>query len=61
MVCLGRAYDFKIFKGCLPQYLFGPFLNTFTRLQNVPIHYPSEKSDTIENNNYYYKSSVRSF
>ena len=28
MVCLGRPYDFKIFKGCLPQILPSPFLNT---------------------------------
>ena len=24
-----RPYLFKFFKGCLPQILFGPFLNTF--------------------------------
>ena len=28
MVCLSRPYHFKIFKGCLPQILLGPFLNT---------------------------------
>ena len=29
MVCLGRAYHhFKFFKGCLPQILLGPFLNS---------------------------------
>ena len=28
MVCFSRAYDFKFFKGCVPQILFGPFLNT---------------------------------
>ena len=27
---LGRPYHFKIFKGCLPQILLGPFLNTMT-------------------------------
>ena len=28
MVCLSRLYPFKFFKGCLPQILLGPFLNT---------------------------------
>ena len=28
MVCLSRPYHFKFFKGCLPQMLLGPFLNT---------------------------------
>ena len=27
---LGRPYHFKFFKGCLPQILLGPFLNTLT-------------------------------
>ena len=31
-VCLGRPYHFRFFKGCLPQILFGPFLNTLTYL-----------------------------
>ena len=31
MVCLGK-YHFKLFKGCLPQILVGPFLNTLTHL-----------------------------
>ena len=30
MICLGRPYHFKFFKGCLPQILLGPFLNTFS-------------------------------
>ena len=30
MVCLGRPYHFKFFKGCLPQILLGPFLNYLT-------------------------------
>ena len=29
MVCL---YHFKIFKGCLPQILLGPFLNNLTHI-----------------------------
>ena len=27
---LSRPYSFKFFKGCLPQILLGPFLNTLT-------------------------------
>ena len=29
---LGRPYYFKFFKGCLPQILLGPFLNTLTHM-----------------------------
>ena len=32
MVCLGIPYYFKLFKGCLPQILLGPFLNTLTQM-----------------------------
>ena len=32
MVCLSRPYPFKFFKGCLPQILFGPLLNTFSHI-----------------------------
>ena len=28
---LGRTYPFKYFKGCLPQFLLGPFLNTLSQ------------------------------
>ena len=31
MVCLGRPYHFKLFKGYVPQILFGPFLNILTQ------------------------------
>ena len=27
MVCLDRPCQFKLFKGCLPQILLGPFLS----------------------------------
>ena len=30
MVCLSKPYQFKFFKGCFPQILLGPFLNTLT-------------------------------
>ena len=32
MICLSRPYLFKSFKGCLPQILLGPFLNTLPHL-----------------------------
>ena len=32
MVCLAIPYDFTFFKGCLPQVLRHPFLNTLTHL-----------------------------
>ena len=31
-LALGRPYPFKFFKGCLPQILLGPFLNTLSHL-----------------------------
>ena len=34
MVCLGRPYQFKFFRGCLSQFLLGPFLNTLTHITN---------------------------
>ena len=32
MTCLGRPHPFKFFKGCFPQTLLGPFLNTLTHI-----------------------------
>ena len=29
---LSRPYHFKFFKGCLPQILLGPFLNTLSHM-----------------------------
>ena len=37
MVCLGRPYHFKFFKGCLPQILLGPFLNTLNQMFSTNI------------------------
>ena len=37
MVCLGRPYHFNFFKGCLPQILLGPFLNTLTHILDAAI------------------------
>ena len=39
MVCLGRPYRFKFFKGCLPQILLGLFLNTLTQMINFALIY----------------------
>ena len=36
MVCLGRPYHFKYFKGCFPEILLGPFLNTLTHMFQAP-------------------------
>ena len=30
--CLSRPYPFKLFKGCLPQILLAPLLNTLSHL-----------------------------
>ena len=35
MVCLGRPYYFKSFKGCLSQILLGPFLNILTQIKQL--------------------------
>ena len=35
-VCGSRPYHFKFFKGCLPQILLGPFLNTLTYMNLLP-------------------------
>ena len=32
MVCLRRPYPFKLFKGCPPQILLGPLLNTSSQI-----------------------------
>ena len=36
MVCLGRSYHFNFFKGCLPQILLDPFLNTLNQMVVLP-------------------------
>ena len=35
---LGRSYTFISFKGCLPQILLGPFLNTLTHIFYIEAH-----------------------
>ena len=37
MVCLGRPYPFKFFKGCRPQILLVPLMNT---LPNFSLDFP---------------------
>ena len=32
-ICIKQTIFLQIFKGCLPQILFGPFLNTLTQIQ----------------------------
>ena len=36
---LGKPYPFKFFKGCLPQILLGPFLNTLTYLISPAVQF----------------------
>ena len=33
MVFLSKPYPFRLFKGCLPQILLGPLLNTWTHMK----------------------------
>ena len=35
MFYLSRPYPFKFFKGCLPQILLGPFLNTLSHISDA--------------------------
>ena len=37
MVCLGRPYHLKSFKGYFPQILLGPFFNTSSHLEYTDI------------------------
>ena len=39
MVCLGRAYHFIFFKGCLLQTLLGPFFVTYQNLLILQLTY----------------------
>ena len=38
MVCTSRPNHLKFFKGCLPQILLGPFLNTFTQIHTPAVY-----------------------
>ena len=41
MVCLGRPYRFKLFKGCLSQILLGPILNTLLYVLGLETSQPN--------------------
>ena len=38
MVCLSRSYPFSFFKGCLPQILPGPVLNTWNQIYDKEVY-----------------------
>ena len=44
MVCLSRPYPFKFFKGCLPQNLLSPLLNTLSHIFLFYVEYFSPNS-----------------
>ena len=35
MACLSSLYQFKFFRGCLPQIFLGPFLNTLKKQRRI--------------------------
>ena len=37
MACLSGPYSFKFFKGCLPQLLLGPLLNTLPQIKQAKL------------------------
>ena len=41
MVCLGRPYRVKLFKGCLSQILLGPILNTLLYVLGLETSQPN--------------------
>ena len=45
MACLSTPYPFKFFKGCFPQSLLGPFLNTFPHI--LSDSYRNHKSNSF--------------
>ena len=53
MVCLSRPYHFKFFKGCLPQILLSPFLNTLT---HIFLNKHAEASDLFKYDNHFTKT-----
>ena len=46
-ICLSRPYPFKFFEDCLPQILFGPFLNTWTYLINGEVNHNSSVTKVL--------------
>ena len=39
MVCLSKLYPFKFVKGCVPQILLGPLLNTWTHISHLLVEF----------------------
>ena len=37
--CLQNSHEEKYCKGCLPQILLGPLLNTFSQMSSIPLYY----------------------
>ena len=54
---LSRYIPFKIFKGCLPQMLLGPFLSTLSHI-SIDRNYPS-RHRTLFQRLYVYETSIR--
>ena len=50
MICLSRPYLFKFFKGCLPQILLGPLLNTFYHLIDIVFMVKTFRDQTSKRN-----------
>ena len=49
MVCFGRPYHFRFFKGCLSKTLLGPFLNTLTHIMlKIVLHSPRKSLEGRE-------------
>ena len=44
MVSLGKPYQFNFLKGCVPQIILGPFLNTLTQMKNK---YPARNAERL--------------
>ena len=55
MVSLGKPYQFNFLKGCVPQIILGPFLNTLTQMKN------KNPARNAEDNFTFYCSSVSHF
>ena len=54
MVCLSRLYHFRFFKGCLPQILLGPSLDTLSQMMDeelfkINLRVESVKLSVFEN------------
>ena len=48
-LCLSRPYHFKFFKGCLPQVVLGPFLNTLPHITETLVRKKVKKPQVLFN------------